>query len=96
MNHHDLNSSLSSIWSHHPIPSYEIISCETGDGLNVFERNLQSQVSNIIYGEDGSQSTEDILITRQRHRQHLLSCVEHLDLFLNCNLTMDLAAEELR
>jgi tRNA U34 5-carboxymethylaminomethyl modifying GTPase MnmE/TrmE len=91
-----LRDLLESIWCDHPIPPYDTISCQTGDGFNVFEKKLQTHVSNTIYGDAGTRVNEDILITRQRHRQHLLSCVQHLDLFLNCNLTMDLAAEELR
>lgn len=90
-----IQSSLESKWSH-VTPPFHIISCQTGVGLTDFEKQLQKSVSDIIYGENGSHFTENILITRQRHRLHLLNCVEHLDTFLKCNLTMDLAAEELR
>ncbi|MDC3035778.1 tRNA uridine-5-carboxymethylaminomethyl(34) synthesis GTPase MnmE [Candidatus Pelagibacter sp.] len=43
-------------------------------------------------------SEEDILITRERHRQHLLQCVEHLKNFLDKNNKNDFdkAAEDLR
>ena len=43
-------------------------------------------------------SNEDILITRERHRQHLIQCVEHLEDFLNKNEIKDFdkAAEDLR
>tara|TARA_B100000029_G_scaffold278307_1_gene272664 strand:+ start:1614 stop:2945 length:1332 start_codon:yes stop_codon:yes gene_type:complete len=43
-------------------------------------------------------SEEDILITRERHRQHLLQCVEHLKNFLDKNSKNDFdkAAEDLR
>ena len=43
-------------------------------------------------------SKEDILITRERHRQHLIQCVEHLKEFLNKNdkKDFDKAAEDLR
>ena len=41
---------------------------------------------------------EDILITRERHRQHLVQCAEHLKNFLNKNdkKDFDKAAEDLR
>ena len=41
---------------------------------------------------------EDILITRERHRQHLEQCIEHLKNFLykNDNKDFDKAAEDLR
>ena len=43
-------------------------------------------------------SNEDILITRERHRQHLIHCVEHLEDFLEKNEVKDFdkAAEDLR
>ena len=43
-------------------------------------------------------SEEDILITRERHRQHLLQCVEHLKNFSDKNdkKDFDKAAEDLR
>ena len=43
-------------------------------------------------------SEEDILITRERHRQHLIHCVEHLEDFLEKNEVKDFdkAAEDLR
>ena len=43
-------------------------------------------------------SEEDILITRERHRQHLLQCAEHLKNFLDKNNKKDFdkAAEDLR
>ena len=41
---------------------------------------------------------EDILITRERHRQHLLQCVDYLEEFLlkNEKKDFDKAAEDLR
>ena len=41
---------------------------------------------------------EDILITRERHRQHLIQCVNHLQNFLDKNNKKDFdkAAEDLR
>ena len=43
-------------------------------------------------------NSEDILITRERHRQHLEQCVSHLEKFKNKNETddFDKAAEDLR
>ena len=43
-------------------------------------------------------STEDILITRERHRQHLKQCVEHLKSFSDKkkNTDLDKGAEDLR
>ena len=43
-------------------------------------------------------SGEDILITRERHRQHLVQCVDHLKIFLEKNdkKDFDKAAEDLR
>ena len=43
-------------------------------------------------------SEEDILITRERHRQHLVQCVDHLKNFSdkNDNKDFDKAAEDLR
>jgi len=43
-------------------------------------------------------SNEDILITRERHRQHLMQCLEHLNDFNDKNDTEDFdkAAEDLR
>ena len=43
-------------------------------------------------------SSEDILITRERHRQHLMQCLEHLNNFNDKNDTEDFdkAAEDLR
>ena len=41
---------------------------------------------------------EDILITRERHRQHLVQCADHLKNFLDKNNKKDFdkAAEDLR
>ena len=43
-------------------------------------------------------SSEDILITRERHRRHLQQCVEHLTNFIgkNENDDLDKGAEDLR
>ena len=43
-------------------------------------------------------TTEDVLITRERHRQNLISCVQHLEKFQKKKSAPDLdkAAEDLR
>ena len=43
-------------------------------------------------------TTEDILITRERHRQNLINCVQHLEKFQKKKSAPDLdkAAEDLR
>ena len=58
--------------------------------------NLISKIKNNL--EKKFISEEDILITRERHRQHLLQCVEHLKNFLDKNdkKDFDKGAEDLR
>ena len=46
--------------------------------------------------EDFSAQENSVLITRDRHRRHLVETLQHLDDFLSGVLPMDLAAEELR
>ena len=43
-------------------------------------------------------TSEDILITRERHRQNLINCVQHLERFQNKKSSQDFdkAAEDLR
>ena len=63
------------------------------------EKNLD-QLINIIKSKLNNQfiNSENILITRERHRQHLEQCVLHLENFQQKNKTkdFDLAAEDLR
>ena len=58
--------------------------------------NLISKIKNNL--EKKFISEEDILITRERHRQHLLQCVGHLKNFLDKNdkKDFDKGAEDLR
>ncbi len=91
-----LQNLLEQIWCNHSIPKHFIISCKNGFGVESLENGLEKHVSQIVYGNNENTFTEGILITRQRHREHLLSCLQHIDSFLNSNLPMDLAAEELR
>ena len=64
------------------------------DNLNIDK--LISKIKN--YLKDKFISEEDILITRERHRQHLVQCAEHLKNFSNKNdkKDFDKAAEDLR
>jgi len=64
------------------------------DNSNVNE--LISKIKN--YLKDKFITEEDILITRERHRQHLLQCLEHLKNFLDKNSKKDFdkGAEDLR
>ena len=50
------------------------------------------------YLKDKFITEEDILITRERHRQHLVQCADHLKNFLDKNdkKDFDKAAEDLR
>ena len=64
------------------------------DNLNIDK--LISKIKNNL--KDKFISEEDILITRERHRQHLVQCAEHLKNFSNKNdkKDFDKAAEDLR
>ncbi len=64
------------------------------DNLNIDK--LISKIKNHL--ENKFISEEDILITRERHRQHLIQCVEHLKNFSDKNdkKDFDKAAEDLR
>jgi len=61
--------------------------------------NLDELISKIKnYLNDKFITEEDILITRERHRQHLVQCADHLKNFLDKNTkkNFDKAAEDLR
>ncbi len=61
--------------------------------------NIDELISKIKnYLKDKFITEEDILITRERHRQHLAQCVDHLKNFLDKNSKKDFdkAAEDLR
>ena len=64
------------------------------DNLNIDE--LITKIKN--YLRDKFITEEDILITRERHRQHLVQCADHLKNFLDKNNKKDFdkAAEDLR
>ena len=60
--------------------------------LDILINKIKSKLKNKFI------STEDILITRGRHRQHLEQCVEHLKSFSDKkkNADLDKGAEDLR
>ena len=64
------------------------------DNLNIHEliSKIKSSLKNKFITE------EDILITRERHRQHLVQCADHLKNFSHKNdkKDFDKAAEDLR
>ena len=64
------------------------------DNFNIDE--LISKIKSSL--KDKFITEEDILITRERHRQHLIQCVDHLKNFLDKNdkKDFDKAAEDLR
>ena len=75
------------------------ISCKTGLGIVELESAISSAIRGLLDRDDdegGGKASEGVLITRERHRQHLKQCVEHLNAFLSSQLLMDAAAEELR
>ncbi len=73
---------------------FEHVLISLKDNLNIDK--LISKIKNSL--KNKLISKEDILITRERHRQHLIQCVEHLKEFLNKNdkKDFDKAAEDLR
>ena len=63
------------------------------------EKNIENLISKIKDKlKNKFVNADDILITRERHRQHLEQCVEHLEKFENKNNAEDFdkAAEDLR
>lgn len=62
------------------------VSCLTSSGMNELENLLADTVRSLI-GSDGQSSSEDshvegALVTRERHRAHVRSCVNRLNIFL--------------
>ena len=72
----------------------EINSSILKDNFNIDE--LISKIKNSLKNKFITE--EDILITRERHRQHLIQCVDHLKNFSDKNVKKDFdkAAEDLR
>ena len=69
-----------------------MISILNNSNLDILINKIKSKLKNKFI------STEDILITRERHRQHLEQCVEHLKSFSDKkkNDDLDKGAEDLR
>ena len=69
-----------------------LISIKKNSNLNKLISKIKSKLKNKFT------TTEDILITRERHRQNLLNCVQHLENFQKKKSAQDFdkAAEDLR
>ena len=69
-----------------------LISIKKDSNLNRLIAKIKSKLKNKFT------TTEDILITRERHRQNLINCVKHLEKFKKKKSTQDFdkAAEDLR
>ena len=69
-----------------------LISIIKNSNLDILINKIKSKLKNKFI------SSEDILITRERHRQHLEQCVKHLKNFNNKkkNDDLDKGAEDLR
>ena len=69
-----------------------LISIIKNSNLDILINKIKDKLKNKFI------NTEDILITRERHRQHLEQCVEHLNNFSNKkkNDDLDKGAEDLR
>ena len=69
-----------------------LISIKKNSNLNMLISKIKSKLKNKFT------TTEDILITRERHRQNLINCVQHLEKFQKKRPALDLdkPAEDLR
>lgn len=70
------------------------VSCLTGEGIAALEAHITTCIQSLLALQSAEGS--GVLITRERHRRHLQQCLQHLNNFLDRDLPMDLAAEELR
>tara|TARA_Y100000591_G_scaffold244424_1_gene215351 strand:- start:669 stop:2000 length:1332 start_codon:yes stop_codon:yes gene_type:complete len=72
--------------------SHVLISLKENRNLDVLISNIKKHLKNKFTDQD------DVLITRERHRQHLIKCAEHLRDFEKKNEVQDFdkAAEDLR
>ena len=68
------------------------ISIKNDENLDKIISNIRSKLKNKFI------STENTIITRERHRQHLINCVQHLEDFETKNSLEDFdkSAEDLR
>jgi tRNA modification GTPase len=78
-----------------------VLSCETNEGVDGFLGALTDRVVTRVSNPDPVEGEEEsALITRARHRQHVMDAVEALDRFTilstQGNMAVDMAAEELR
>jgi tRNA modification GTPase len=78
-----------------------VLSCETNEGVDGFLGALTDRVVKRVSNPDPVEGEEEsALITRARHRQHVMDAVEALDRFTilstQGNMAVDMAAEELR
>ena len=72
--------------------NHVLISLKNNLNIDKLIEKIKDQLKNKFISE------EDILITRERHRQHLVQCIDHLKNFLKKNNKKDFdkAAEDLR
>ena len=72
--------------------NHVLISLKDNSNIDELISKIKNSLKNKFITE------EDILITRERHRQHLVQCVDHLKNFLDKNTKKDFdkAAEDLR
>ena len=72
--------------------NHVLISLKNNLNIDKLIEKIKDQLKNKFISE------EDILITRERHRQHLVQCIDHLKNFLKQNNKKDFdkAAEDLR
>ena len=72
--------------------NHVLISIKKNSNLNILIKKIKNKLKNKFT------TTEDILITRERHRQNLINCVQHLEKFQKKKSTQDFdkSAEDLR
>ena len=72
--------------------NHVLISLKDNSNIDKLIEKIKENLNNKFISE------EDILITRERHRQHLIQCVDHLNNFVDKNdkNDFDKAAEDLR
>lgn len=77
--------------------SINYMSCKNDCGIDDLEEKLGKEIKILLLDESFSENeSNNILITRERHRVHVKRCLYHLNRFLDENLPIDLAAEEIR
>lgn len=94
-----LMSELKSISDHDVTdnaPKVFFTSCINNQGIDVLEQGISERIKNMVLRSDQPNQYEGALITRERHRNHVKQCLQHLERFLTLPLPMDAAAEEIR